>query len=434
MVMDFFNHLESNVRGYIRSFPAVFKTGSGSQLTDENGRKYIDFFSGAGTLNYGHNFPVFKKKLIEYLESYGVVHGLDMATSAKKELLDTFENMILKPRNMEYKIQFTGPTGTNAVEAALKIARLATGRPNVISFTNGFHGVTMGSVAATGNSHYRSGVGVPLGNTTFMPYEKYLGAEHDSLDYIRKFIENSSSGVDLPAAVIVETVQGEGGVNVASPEWLRGLQEICRDFDILLIVDDIQVGCGRTGSFFSFENMGIEPDLILLSKSIGAYGLPMALVLMKPELDTWEPGQHNGTFRGNNLAFVAATEAIRMFWENDDFTQDLEFKGEALEGDALGLELRYSDAIEEVRGRGLIYGIQFSDPDKAKETAKKAFEHGLLIETCGSKDEVIKILPPLIITKEELKEGLRILEKSISEVFDAEEGSLKENDLECAKR
>lgn len=430
--MQFFNHLESNVRGYIRSFPAVFKTATGSILIDEKGNQFIDFFSGAGTLNYGHNHPVFKKKLIEYLEENGVVHGLDMATSAKKEFMAAFESVILKPRKMNYKIQFTGPTGTNAVEAALKIARLAKQRANIISFTGGFHGVTMGSVAATGNALYRSGAGVPLDNTTFMPYEKYLGPNHDSLDYIQKFIANSSSGIDRPAAFIVETVQGEGGVNVASPQWLKGLQAICREFDILLIVDDIQTGCGRTSHFFSFEGMGIEPDLILLSKSLGGYGLPMSLVLLKPELDQWEPGQHNGTFRGNNLAFVAATEAIHTFWSDDRFSQELTAKSHSLQSDLLALKLHYPKVIQDVRGRGMIQGIQMRDPDKAKAIAERAFQLGLLIERCGSQDEVLKIIPPLIIDKELMKEGMQIIEQSIQDVFDRCEGHAEEERKEYA--
>lgn len=432
--MQFFNHLESNVRGYIHAFPAIFKTATGSILTDEEGKQFIDFFSGAGTLNYGHNHPVFKEKLIEYLREDGIVHGLDMATTAKKEFMGAFENVILKPRKMHYKIQFTGPTGTNAVEAALKIARLAKQRSNIISFTGGFHGVTMGSVAATGNTLYRSGAGVPLDNTTFMPYEKYLGPEHDSLDYIHKFIANSSSGVDRPAAFIVETVQGEGGVNVASAQWLRGLQAICREFDILLIIDDIQAGCGRTGLFFSFEGMGIEPDLILLSKSLGGYGLPMSLVLLKPELDQWEPGQHNGTFRGNNLAFVAATEAIHAFWSDDRFSKELAVKSHSLQSELLALKLRYPKAIRDVRGRGMIQGIQMHDPDKAKAVSKRAFQLGLLIERCGSQDEVLKIIPPLVIDRELMKQGMRLIEQSIQHIFERYEEPVQEESKEYASR
>lgn len=421
--MKFFNHLESNVRGYIRSFPEVFSTARGARICSEEGKEYIDFFSGAGTLNYGHNHPEIKRRLIEYLETDGVVHGLDMATSAKKDFLGLFESKILKPRGMNYKIQFTGPTGTNAVEAALKIARLVKKRSNIISFTNGFHGVTMGSVAATGNSLYRKGVGVPLHNITFMPYANYLGPEQDTLNYLKKLLSNAGSGVDHPAAVILETVQGEGGVNVASVEWLRGLQDICRQFDMLLIVDDIQVGCGRTGSFFSFEKMGLDPDLILLSKSIGAYGLPMSLVLLKPELDTWEPGQHNGKFRGNNLAFVAASEAIRLFWSDERFVEELADKARLFYERAENIRDHYEEGVIRVKGRGLILGLEFKDPSAAKRVSRTAFMNGLLVETCGPSGQVVKILPPLVIEPELILSGMQILHQSIADVL----GSVSRN-------
>jgi diaminobutyrate-2-oxoglutarate transaminase len=254
--MKTFERLESRVRGYCRSFPTVFTRAEGAMLYDEKGREYIDFLSGAGTLNYGHNNPVMRRALLDYIEANGVLHGLDMATRAKREFLDTFESVILRPRGLQYKVQFTGPTGTNAVEAALKLARKVTGRTNVISFTNAFHGVTLGSVALTGNAHYRDAAGVPLGNVAFMPYDGYLGPYVNTLEYLERFLDDRSSGVDAPAAAIVETVQGEGGLNTAGASWLRGLQRLCTERDILLIVDDIQAGCGRTGDFFSFESMG----------------------------------------------------------------------------------------------------------------------------------------------------------------------------------
>ena len=247
-----FQRLESEVRGYSRSFPTIFTQAKGARLWDEQGREYIDFLSGAGTLNYGHNNPVLKKALIAYMEQDGLVHGLDMASKAKEEFLRTFDELILQPRGLQYKIQFPGPTGTNAVEAALKLARKVTKRTNVVSFTNGFHGVTLGAVAATANAHFRNAAGISLSHTTFMPYDGYMGDETDTLEYFRRVLKDKSSGVDLPAAVIVETVQGEGGVNVASPEWLRKLQGLCREYGIALIVDDIQAGCGRTGTFLSF--------------------------------------------------------------------------------------------------------------------------------------------------------------------------------------
>ena len=317
--MRIFEQLESEVRSYIRSFPVIFSTAKGAYLYDEQGNKYIDFFAGAGTLNYGHNNDMISKAMIEYISNDGILHGLDKATTAKKDFLNKILSVILEPRNLDYKIQFPGPTGTNSVETALKLARMVKGRSNIISFTNAFHGLTMGSMAVTGNSFYRDEAFINRVNVSFMPYDGYMGENVNTLDYLRRFLSDNSSGVDLPAAVIVETIQAEGGINVASNAWLQGLEQICRDFDILLIIDDIQVGNGRTGKFFSFEDAGINPDMITLSKSIGG-GLPLSLLFMRPELDQWKPGEHTGTFRGNNLAFIAATAALD-YWTNNDLTE-----------------------------------------------------------------------------------------------------------------
>src|SRR5688572_5957892 len=265
MNLKIFNRLESEVRGYIRTFPALFAKAQGSLLIGEDDSQYIDFFSGAGTLNYGHNNPLLKQAVLDYLDADGLVHGLDMATVAKRDFLETFERVILKPRGLSYKVQFPGPTGTNAVEAALKLARKVTKRTNIISFTNGFHGVSGGSLAATANSKFRDSAGFTLANITFMPYDGYMGTGVDTTTYLERMLTDKSSGVDTPAAVIVETIQAEGGVNVASFQWLRALEQVCRRHDMLLIVDDIQTGCGRTGTFFSFEGAGISPDIVTLS-------------------------------------------------------------------------------------------------------------------------------------------------------------------------
>lgn len=417
MTLKIFNRLESEVRGYVRSFPTLFAKARGSTLIGDDGRNYVNFFSGAGTLNYGHNNPVLKQRLLEYIESDGVVHGLDMATCAKKEFLEVFERVILTPRGMNYKVQFTGPTGTNAVEAALKLARQVKGRTNVISFTNGFHGVTGGSLAATGNSKFRDAAGMPLGNTTFMPYDGYLENGGDTIAYLERIIVDGSSGMDAPAAVIVETVQGEGGVNVAGFPWLRALEQVCRRHDILLIVDDIQVGCGRTGTFFSFEEAGISPDIVTLSKSISGYGLPMALVLMKPELDIWSPGAHNGTFRGNNLAFVTAKAALQHYWTSDEFTQSVRRKAVIMRGWLEHIAYCYPDGAFGVRGRGMIQGLATERPELASKVSARAFENGMVVETSGSEDQVIKLLPPLTIDEATLRSGLDILEHSVADVL-----------------
>ena len=418
MSLKTFDRLESEVRGYIRSFPVLFTRARGAQLWDEEGNRYIDFFSGAGTLNYGHNHPVLKEAALEYIESDGLIHGLDMATMAKKEFLETFNRIILAPRNLNYKIQFPGPTGTNAVEAALKLARQIKGRNNIISFTNGFHGVSGGSLSATGNAKFRDAAGVALGNVSFMPYDGYMGEDVDTIEYIDRMLSDNSSGVDLPAAVIVETVQGEGGVNAASFKWLRELEQLCRRHDMLLIVDDIQAGCGRTGTFFSFEPAGIKPDIVTLSKSLSGYGLPMALVLMKPQLDIWEPGAHNGTFRGNNLAFATAKQAIQSFWSADDLADEVVRKGKIINMWLKHIAESYPDGQFSVRGRGMMQGLVSEDSELIGKVAAEAFSRGLVIETSGSRDEVLKILAPLTIDDELLRKGLEIIEQSVVSVLD----------------
>lgn len=423
MDLRIFDRMESEVRGYIRSFPVIFSKARGSVLIDESGKEYIDFFSGAGTLNYGHNNPVLRERLVEYLHSDGVVHGLDMATSAKKYFLQIMDRVVLGPRGLRYVLQFTGPTGTNAVEAALKLARQVKGRQNIISFTHGFHGVSGGSLATTANRKFRQAAGVTLSNTSFMPYDGYFGPDVNTMDYLEQMLNDSSSGLDHPAAVIVETVQGEGGVNVASQRWLRELERLCREHDMLLIVDDIQVGCGRTGSFFSFESAGISPDIVTLSKSLSGFGLPMSLVLLKPELDIWEPGAHSGTFRGNNLAFITAGQALETYWSDEQFSLDIEAKEQQVRDWLENLAHSYRDAGLSVRGRGLIQGLVTpAGEGLANRIAHRAFEQGVVIETSGANDEVLKVLPALTIPEDEWMRGLEIIERSTAEVL-ADTGS-----------
>ncbi|MFE3194222.1 diaminobutyrate--2-oxoglutarate transaminase [Nocardia sp. NPDC059240] len=415
--MTVFAELESNVRGYCRSWPTVFDTASGAWLRDETGREYLDFFAGAGALNYGHNNPVLKQALLDYIAGDRLTHGLDMATVAKRELLETLRDRIFRPRGLDYKVQFPGPTGANAVEAALKLARKATGRTEILNFTNAFHGMTLGALSVTGNAAKRAGAGVPLQHATSMPFDGYLsGADDDSFEWMERVLDDASSGLDSPAAVIVETVQGEGGVNVAGVEWLRTLAGLCSAREILLIVDDVQMGCGRTGPFFSFETAGITPDIVTLSKSIGGYGLPMALVLFKPELDLWKPGEHNGTFRGNNPAFVTARTALEHYWADDTLEAATRAKSERVDSALTGMVAAF-DGIS-TRGRGLVHGVVFEDASRAEKVCAAAFQRGLLVETSGPEDEVVKLLPPLTITDAELDHGLELLAASMDAVSD----------------
>lgn len=412
--MNIFESLESRVRSYCRGWPTVFDRAEGSWLYDEHDRGYLDFFAGAGALNYGHNHPVLKHALIDYIQRDGITHGLDMYTAAKRKFLDRFSQTILEPRGLDYKVQFPGPTGANAVEAALKLARKITGKESVINFTNAFHGMTLGALSVTGNSMKRGGAGIPLVHATPMPYDNYLQGRTPDFLWFERVLLDSGSGLNEPAAVIVETVQGEGGINVARIEWLRGLADLCKRHGILLIVDDVQMGCGRTGPFFSFEAAGIQPDIVTLAKSISGYGLPMALVLIKPEYDVWEPGEHNGTFRGNNPAFVTATAALEQFWTDDRLEKETVTKGEQLEQRFMSIAERYSGVS--ARGRGLARGLAFEQTGRAGAVCRAAFERGLLMETSGPCDEVAKMMPPLTISEEELEQGFDIFAESVCAV------------------
>jgi diaminobutyrate-2-oxoglutarate transaminase len=411
--MAVFDELESAVRSYCRTFPVVFTSASGATLTDEDGREYIDFFAGAGALNYGHNPPAMKRAIIEYMERDGILHSLDMGTAAKRRFLERFQEVILRPRRLDYRIQFPGPTGTNAVEAALKLARKVTGRQTVACFANAYHGMTLGALAVTGNASKRRGAGVPLPHAHFLPFDGDLGPEVDTLDYFEQLLDNTGSGMELPAAVILETVQAEGGIKVAGAGWLRRLERIARKHGILLIVDDIQVGCGRTGSFFSFDDSGIRPDLVCLSKSISGAGLPMALVLIRPDLDVWAPGEHNGTFRGNNLAFVAAAEAL-SYWEDDTLASEVARKGARITERLGEMAARFPEARAHVRGRGLIQGFHCGVPGLAEEISQAAFARGLVVETAGPRDEVLKLLPPLTVSDELLERALDTIEEALA--------------------
>ncbi|NEQ69822.1 MAG: diaminobutyrate--2-oxoglutarate transaminase [Symploca sp. SIO2D2] len=411
--MSIFTRLESEVRSYCRLFPTVFTKAVGDQLMDENGRTYIDFLSGAGALNYGHNNPKLKQRLLEYIESDAITHSLDMFTAAKQKFLERFEELILVPRGLNYKVMFTGPTGTNSAEAALKLARKATGRKTVICFTKGYHGHTLGALAVTPNPVYQKAAGIELGNVVTVPFEEKPETQDTSLDKLEKLLDDLSLNQEKPAAVILETVQSEGGINVASVPWLKRLAQMTQEREILLIVDDIKVGCGRTGPFFSFERAGIQPDLVCLAKSLSAYGNPMAVVLIRPELDCWKPGEHSGTFRGNNLAFVTATAAIEEYWQTDTFAKEIADKGEVMKKRLQAMIERYPEIGGEHRGLGLIQGIACKIPGLAKKVSNEAFQRGLIFEPMGVDKEVINLQPTLTLSLDTLTKALYILEESI---------------------
>ena len=412
-----FEKYESEVRSYCRNFPAVFTKAKGSYIFAEDGKEYIDFFCGAGALNYGHNNDYIKSRIIDYLESDGIIHSLDMFTSAKRDFIEFFESKVLEPRGFNYKIQFPGPTGTNAVEAALKLARKVKKRNNIFAFMGAFHGMTLGSLSMTTDRDSREGAGVVLTDVTHIP-TPYMFPELDVLKYMQTLIDDDHSGISKPAAVFVEPVQADGGIHVFSVEFLKGLREFCTRNDILLVCDDIQVGSARTGTYFSFERAGIVPDIVTLSKSIGGYGMPFALVLFKPELDVWNPGEHNGTFRGSQLSIVAAKAGLEIML-NDNVEAEVRRKGEII-AEYLGKVKEINENFD-VRGIGFMWGVDCNKvkPDAvSRAIVKECFENGLIVERAGRNNDVVKLMPCLLADDETLKKGLDIFVNAVKKVME----------------
>ena len=411
---EIFEKYESEVRSYCRVFDEELDYAKNATIKDVNGKEYIDFFCGAGALNYGHNNPYIKEKIIKYIEDDRIMHALDMYTKAKCDFIKYFEESILEPRGFNYKIQFPGPTGTNAVEAALKLARKVKKRTNIWCFMGCFHGMTLGSIALTTEREAREGAGVPLEHVTHIP-APYMFKGLDVIEYMQTILDDDHSGIEKPAAIILETVQAEGGIYVFGEEFLKDLRKFCDDNDILMIVDDIQVGCSRTGKFFSFERAEIVPDIVVLSKSIGGYGMPLALTLFKPELDIWSPGEHNGTFRGNQIAIVAAKAGLEYFNEHK-IDEETVRKSKIIEK-FLNEEIKPLNDKFEIRGIGLMWGIDVHDEALAKNISKAAFKKGLIIERAGRRNEVVKIMPPLTIEDELLEKGLRLFKEVVKETI-----------------
>ena len=414
-VSDIYGRRESEVRSYSRSFPTTFVKGRNAILTDADGTDYIDFLAGCSSLNYGHNDPDMKEALVEHIAGDGIAHGLDMYTEEKARFLKAFEENILEPRGMDYKVMMTGPTGTNAVEAAMKLARKITGRRNIVAFTNGFHGMTMGALSLTGNAGKRAGAGGgPLCGATHMPFDGAFGDEMDTLKQMEMMFDNPSSGIDAPAAFIFEPVQGEGGLNAASDEWMQGVARLAKKLGAMLIVDDIQSGCGRTGTYFAFEAAGIEPDMITQAKSLSGFGLPFAALLIKREHDIWKPAEHNGTFRGNTHAFVTGRVALEKFWADDTFQNEVQHKSAILTAGLQAIAEIVPDA--RLKGRGMMQGVDVGSGETAEAICARAFEKGLVIETSGADDEVVKVLAPLTIPEDTLRKGLDILLEAARDV------------------
>jgi diaminobutyrate-2-oxoglutarate transaminase len=382
-------------------------------MYDESGRRFLDFFSGAGSLNYGHNHPALKQALIGFIEGDRIAQPLDMWTRERRTFLETLDSVLLTPRQLDYRVQFPGPAGATAVEAALKLARKVTRRSSVIALAGGFHGMTLGARSLTQDLHQLYGQTV-LPPRALIPHPYQEVVPGDSLSH---FSDICRSADGCPAAIIVETLQGEGGVRPLGAQWLREASAICRQNEVLLIVDDIQMGCGRTGPFLSFEHTGIVPDIVCLSKSISGFGLPLSILLSKREIDgCWEPGEHSGTFRGFGMALLLAAESLRLFWTDTKLQTRTERRGESMGASLSELCRTFSPTVRDVRGVGLAWGVEFRDMQTARAVADEAARSGLLVETTGLDGRVVKLMPALTISDAELEEGLAILTECLARV------------------
>ncbi|MCM3556832.1 diaminobutyrate--2-oxoglutarate transaminase [Janibacter melonis] len=398
--------IESEVRSYSRIWPEVFERAKGSAVWSDK-REFLDFFSAAGSLNYGHNDPDAQAALTDYIGRDGILQALDMQTVQRQQFLSALEARILQPRQLHgYRVMFTGPTGTNAIEAALKCARLSTGRTEVVSFLRGFHGVSLGSLSASSNASKRRAAGVPLRDVSRFPFDIERLSARESIEWFERIHFRGRPSSEFPACVLMELVQGEGGVNVAGMDWAQGIAATCRRYDVPLVVDEIQTGCGRTGPFFAFEDYEVKPDIIAVSKSLSGLGLPLSVVLLRPDLDMTTPGQHNGTFRGNNAAFVTATTCLEKFWTDDKLSQQTRRKSDMVH--SILADAGVSDTYA-VRGRGLVIGIDVASGALARRAAELCFERGLLVETAGTDDQVVKLLPPLTTSDSDLARGVEVV-------------------------
>lgn len=393
--------------------------GDGSVLI-ANGRQYIDFYSGAGTLNYGHQNPVLTRKLLNDVRRNGELGTGTRSLDIRTGFFDAVDQVLLRPRGWSYRLQLAGPSGTYALETALGLARHEKGRQNIISFTQGFQGASGRALAVSARHFFNAIAGHPdLANATFMPYDRCFGPDVDTMAHLEQLLQSISDPQDVPAAVVVETVLGQGGVNVLTWRWLKELEALCRRYDMLLIMDDTQVGCGRTGRFFSFEAAGVHPDIVILSKSLSGFGLPMSLLLIDFSLSPASAGTARwATSLDHDLALLTATHALDVYWLDSSFTDRIQRK-EGLVRDWLeNIVHSYRSYNFSVRGRGLIQGLDMSRcQGLAEHVAGKARALGLLVDTSGTQEEVLKLLPALTIENSLLIKGLETIERSLAEVL-----------------
>lgn len=435
-LLDFQSRIESNARSYPRRLPMVVSRASGAHIYDSEGRRFIDCLACAGALPLGHNHPEVTAAAIEYMQSGGAWQTLDLMTPAKAAYIDTLFDLLPSGWRDRYRIQFCGPGGSDAVEAAVKLVKIATGRSGMLAFRGAYHGMSHYSLGMTGNLGAKSSIASLASGVHFLPYpDLYRSAlqsasahgrhseaeiSETNLHYVRSLLNDPESGMPLPAGVILELVQGEGGVNPAPLEWVRGLRALTAEKEIPLIVDEVQTGLGRTGHLFAFEAAGIEPDVLVLSKAVGG-GFPIALVLFREELNQWAPGSHAGTFRGNQIAMVTGRRTMEVIRE-ENLVENVRTVGGHFRGELERLQSRFA-MFGHVRGRGLMLGVEIVDPTGAQDTSgfpaqaprlaaliqKNCFERGLILEVGGRFSSVLRFLPPLNITEALVEEIIGVL-------------------------
>lgn len=427
---------ESNARSYPRKFPFAIAKAKGSWVTDVEGNKYLDFLCGAGTLALGHNDSEINQTMVDLLTGDAPLHTLDLTTPVKDKFVHTLLSLLPGELKDNAKVQFCSPSGTDAVDAALKLCKTATGRTSVIAFQGGYHGMGHGALALTGNLTAKNKVHGLMPDVHFFPYPySYrcpfgLGGEAGvkaACTYFEHVLKDPESGITKPAAVIIEPIQGEGGVIPAPVEFLQTIRRVTQELDIPMIVDEIQCGIGRSGKFFAFEYADIVPDVILASKAIGG-SQPLSVVIYNKKLDKWEQGAHAGTFRGNQLAMAAGTVVMNRV-SKPEFLEEVREKGKIIEERLLALKAK-TKIIGDVRAKGLMIGTEFVNPkgqpdeigslptsgEIAAKVQKICFENGFVAEKGGRGGSVMRCLCALNITKDEINTAMDIFEKVVLQV------------------
>ncbi|WP_411350110.1 diaminobutyrate--2-oxoglutarate transaminase [Paenibacillus sp. WLX2291] len=428
---------ESNARAYPRHFPLVISKAKGMMVTDTEGRQYYDCLAGAGTLALGHNHDVVVEAIRDVLNQQIPLHTLDLATPLKLAFMEELFSLLPMEMRDHAKIQFCGPTGADAVEAAIKLVKTATGGRSILAFQGSYHGSTQATMAMSGNLSKKQHLQSLLPDVHFLPFPyEYrcpfgVGGEMTaqlSAQYIENLLDDCESGIAAPCGVIVETVQGEGGAIPANIRWLQELRRITAERGIPLIIDEVQTGFGRTGKMFSFEHAGIVPDVIICSKAVGG-SLPMSVIMYRDELDRWQPGAHTGTFRGNQMAMATGLATLRYIQEQH-VMDNVRERGQQIMNRLRSLQ-ESVPSLGDVRGRGLMIGVEIVDTNAvmdrlghyppsgklAEQIQQRCFANGLIIEVGGRHSSVIRFLPPLVISEQETDKVLELFTTSVHEAL-----------------